>query len=42
MHGGLSTGAKTREEKERSRQAAKQGMLLYWKNKKLNCLKPKF
>ncbi len=34
MHGGLSSGAKTEEGKERCRQAARKGMLEYWKKKK--------
>ena len=35
MHGGLSTGAKTVEGKERCRQAAIRGMKEYWKRKKV-------
>jgi hypothetical protein len=34
MHGGLSTGAKTAEGKERCREAAKRGMVEYWRKKK--------
>lgn len=34
MHGGLSTGAKTDDGKERCRQAASRGMVEYWKKKK--------
>lgn len=34
-HGGKSTGAKTEEGKARCREAAKRGMLEYWKRKKL-------
>ena len=34
MHGGLSTGAKTAEGKERCKEAARRGMLEYWKRKK--------
>lgn len=34
MHGGLSTGARTAEGKERCRQAAKDGMIKYWQKKK--------
>lgn len=30
MHGGLSTGAKTQEGKDKSREAARRGMLAYW------------
>jgi hypothetical protein len=32
--GGLSLGAKIQEGKERCRQAAKKGMIKYWKKKK--------
>jgi len=35
MHGGLSSGAKTVEGKQRCREAAKRGMAEYWKRKKL-------
>ena len=34
MHGGLSSGAKTQEGKERCREAAKRGMIEYWKRRK--------
>lgn len=34
MHGGLSTGPKTLEGKERSQKAARQGLISYWKKKK--------
>lgn len=34
MHGGLSTGAKTQEGKDKSREAARRGMLAYWAKKK--------
>lgn len=34
MHGGLSTGAKTEEGRKRSKKAAKEGMLKYWRKKK--------
>lgn len=34
MHGGLSTGAKTEEGRERCREAAKRGMIEYWRKKK--------
>lgn len=34
MHGGLSCGPKTLEGKARSREAAKEGMLKYWREKK--------
>ena len=34
IHGGLSSGAKTEEGKERCREAARRGMLNYWKKKK--------
>jgi len=34
MHGGLSTGAKTQEGKELCREAARRGMVEYWKKKK--------
>lgn len=34
MHGGLSTGAKTEDGKMRCREAARRGMLEYWKKKK--------
>lgn len=34
MHGGLSTGAKTQEGKDKSREAARCGMLAYWAKKK--------
>jgi hypothetical protein len=33
MHGGLSTGAKTQEGKNKSREAARRGMLAYWAKK---------
>ena len=34
MHGGLSTGAKTQEGKDKSREAARRGMLAYWAKKR--------
>jgi len=34
MHGGLSSGAKTPEGKERCREASRRGMIEYWKKKK--------
>jgi len=34
MHGGLSTGAKTQEGKDKSREAARRGMLSYWAKKR--------
>jgi hypothetical protein len=34
MHGGLSTGAKTQEGKDKSRKAARRGMLAYWAKKR--------
>lgn len=34
MHGGLSTGAKTQECKDKSREAARRGMLAYWTKKR--------
>lgn len=34
MHGGLSTGAKTEEGRERCRQAASRGMKEYWRRRK--------
>lgn len=34
MHGGLSTGAKTHEGKDKSRAAARRGMLAYWANRR--------
>lgn len=34
MHGGLSTGAKTQEGKDRSKEAARRGMLAYWAKKR--------
>lgn len=34
MHGGLSTGAKTQEGKDKSRTAAQRGMLAYWAKKR--------
>ena len=34
MHGGLSTGAKTQEGKDKSRAAARRGMLAYWARKR--------
>lgn len=34
MHGGLSTGAKSEEGRERCRQAAKRGMFAYWQRKR--------
>lgn len=34
MHGGLSTGAKTQEGKDKSREAARVGMLGYWAKKR--------
>lgn len=34
MHGGLSTGAKTQTGKDKSREAARRGMLAYWARKR--------
>lgn len=34
MHGGLSTGAKTQEGKDKNRKAARLGMLAYWAKKR--------
>lgn len=34
VHGGLSTGAKTQEGKDKSREAARRGMLTYWAKKR--------
>src|SRR5580692_11500755 len=34
MHGGLSTGAKTQQGKDKSREAARRGMIAYWARKK--------
>jgi|GEM_PF-2504638 len=38
MHGGLSSGAKTVEGKERCREAARRGMIAYWQRKKIQDL----
>jgi len=34
MHGGLSTGAKSEEGKAKCREAARRGMIAYWRRKK--------
>lgn len=34
MHGGLSTGVKTQEGRQRIREASRRGMIEYWKRKK--------
>ena len=34
LHGGLSTGAKTKEGRRRSAQAASEGMKRYWANRR--------
>ena len=36
MHGGLSTGAKTEEGRERCREASRRGMIEYWQKRKAN------
>ncbi len=38
MHEGLSTGAKTQEGKDRSKAAARRGMLAYWAKKRESIL----